>query len=400
MNDRTSLSKRKNNRHTDHRSDQNKVPIVYFHLVTTPGLDLPPRIKIGKSSEHEKRIADLGQSKAGIEFKHDPLCVIRGTGADESHLHRYFAEHKLANEREYFWPHQGLIDYIRWLRDQYFVWVPDCEQCPDIKDLDVVDASFWMPRPERIKNGPPQVDLFTSFGELNLPPREITVDDFYTNEIIIEAARRTMGGIDLDPASHAYANQVVKANNFCTIYDNGLLCKWRGRVWLNPPFSSWNEWAPKLIEEWNSGEIEAACILCATRTLTAKYLDKIRQSCDAVCIFCGRIPFWGGRAASQYLVFEGEVATRDSWGVAWEKIPGICRTNLACEKKPYLRDLYYVRGILRNRIAYVDERYVMELMEECINLDVNVDQLKELAKTCNNWTHFRSVIQNTIEERK
>lgn len=60
--------------------------------------------------------------------------------------------------------------------------------------------------------------------------------EYYTPTEIIEAARRAMGGIDLDPASSENANKIVRATQIFTKADNGLKHHWVGRVWLNHPF--------------------------------------------------------------------------------------------------------------------------------------------------------------------
>lgn len=53
---------------------------------------------------------------------------------------------------------------------------------------------------------------------------------------IVEAARVALGGrIDLDPASSAKGNAIVKADRFFTAEENGFTRPWFGTVWLNPP---------------------------------------------------------------------------------------------------------------------------------------------------------------------
>ncbi len=94
--------------------------------------------------------------------------------------------------------------------------------------------------------------------------------EYYTPQVIVEAARRVMGGIDLDPASSACANDRVKANFFFDKEDNGLNCKWWGWVWLNHPFSrSGNRiWIERLINEYVNGDVQQAC--CITYASTSE----------------------------------------------------------------------------------------------------------------------------------
>ena len=55
---------------------------------------------------------------------------------------------------------------------------------------------------------------------------------------ILEAARKVMGAIDVDPASNDQAQESVRAATYYTRERSGLLEQWAGRVWLNPPYSS------------------------------------------------------------------------------------------------------------------------------------------------------------------
>lgn len=48
-------------------------------------------------------------------------------------------------------------------------------------------------------------------------------NEWYTPVLYVEAARRVMGSIDLDPASCPFANETVRASHYFTTDDNGLV---------------------------------------------------------------------------------------------------------------------------------------------------------------------------------
>lgn len=107
--------------------------------------------------------------------------------------------------------------------------------------------------------------------------------EHYTPPKVIDAARRVMGAIDLDPASSARANRVVGAARIYTSEENGFEASWDqflnpSRVFLNPPggkqdahgvrvekgdvgrgaASAQKAWWFKLAREWVGGRVHQA----------------------------------------------------------------------------------------------------------------------------------------------
>lgn len=106
---------------------------------------------------------------------------------------------------------------------------------------------------------------------------KVKSNEWYTPVRYIEAARRVMGSIDLDPASCELANRTVKAERFYTEKQNGLILPWLGRIWLNPPYSKIDNrsgieaFIHKLIGEYDNGNVEQALLLVTVRTEAAWY---------------------------------------------------------------------------------------------------------------------------------
>jgi hypothetical protein len=102
-------------------------------------------------------------------------------------------------------------------------------------------------------------------------------NEHFTPLQYIEAARTVLGGIDLDPASNALGNTVVKAGAYYDVEANGFTKSWDGRgpqrgkptrVFCNPPggrveidgkpVSSQKAWWFKLASEYAAGRVSAA----------------------------------------------------------------------------------------------------------------------------------------------
>ena len=119
-------------------------------------------------------------------------------------------------------------------------------------------------------------------------------NEWYSPAEVVEPARRVMGGIDLDPASCPAANEVVRAVDFYTIRDDGLKQRWRGRVWLNPPY---DRFAPKFIakfeQSFSLGEVSAGCLLLGVHHITTKWFGCLLSLDPIFCLPNRRLQFSG-----------------------------------------------------------------------------------------------------------
>ena len=103
-----------------------------------------------------------------------------------------------------------------------------------------------------------------------------------TPAYIIDAARRVMGAIDLDPASTAEANRIGQATTFYTREDNGLIRPWYGRVWLNPPFSMplVEQFTGRAIAAYEHGAVKQAIVL--VNVSTGRWYHRLLEAYPAV----------------------------------------------------------------------------------------------------------------------
>ena len=113
--------------------------------------------------------------------------------------------------------------------------------------------------------------------------------EWYTPQPIVSAAAMAMGGIDLDPCSCEMANRTVKADKFFTVEDSGLLKKWYGNVWMNPPYArrQIELWIDKMLTE---KEVDKWICLVNNATDT-KWGQRLLHEAGAVCFLRGRIKF-------------------------------------------------------------------------------------------------------------
>lgn len=130
-------------------------------------------------------------------------------------------------------------------------------------------------------------------GKVPAPSYSTGENEWYTPKEIIEAARVVMGEIELDPASTAQANTIIKAQRFYSPEDDGLAQDWRGKVWMNPPYAQplVGQFADKLAHHVRAGDVSEAIILVNNATET-KWFFKLIGVASAICFPQGRVKFW------------------------------------------------------------------------------------------------------------
>lgn len=65
--------------------------------------------------------------------------------------------------------------------------------------------------------------------------------------------------------------------------------------------------------------------------------------------------------------------------------------------RPYMKDLFYTRAIIRNRM-HCNERVAINLLEQAYLAGAHTEELKDWAKTARNWTNWRTEMESWIDE--
>ncbi len=100
-------------------------------------------------------------------------------------------------------------------------------------------------------------------------------------------------------------------------------------------------------------------------------------------------------ACTSYLEYDNDAKCWSLYSIekAFNKLPGICR-NIVNPPAPEMKTAWYCRAILRKRLRYINENNVIPVIREAISRGVTEDELKEVCKTCKNWSHFLQLIED------
>lgn len=110
--------------------------------------------------------------------------------------------------------------------------------------------------------------------------------EWYTPKQYIESARKVMGSIDLDPASSKEAQKIVRAAKYYDSKADGLTKKWKGNIWLNPPYNIVRQFVDKLLDS----PFDQAIVLVNNATET-EWFARLAERSSAMVFHTGRIRF-------------------------------------------------------------------------------------------------------------
>lgn len=94
---------------------------------------------------------------------------------------------------------------------------------------------------------------------------------------------------------------------------------------------------------------------------------------------------------------DGE-ATNALAGKAFNMVPRIIASQKANADKPWMKDLFYIRAILRNRLSYCKDDEAIVHLKRAYGAGIHIEELKDWAKTARNWTNWRNEMIDWIDQ--
>mgnify|MGYP002700374209 CR=1 FL=1 len=102
------------------------------------------------------------------------------------------------------------------------------------------------------------------------------------------------------------------------------------------------------------------------------------------------------KSADQYIKYnDDDDLITDSANNAFNKIGAILRNKDMPEEE---RSFYYIRGILRNRLNYINERECIKLIKEAHEAGGSMESITNLSKDVKNWTEFANSINAFLKD--
>jgi hypothetical protein len=117
-------------------------------------------------------------------------------------------------------------------------------------------------------------------------------NEHYSPALLTECATKTMGFIELDPASDPLGNSLVKASRYFTKDQDGYTKEWTATtVYCNPPgrinkdrkMPGSSDWFKKMHYEWLSRRFEEGIFICYSADILSKIAEIVEHYELAIC---------------------------------------------------------------------------------------------------------------------
>lgn len=196
-------------------------------------------------------------------------------------------------------------DFEQWQKDNVSLGLDEFGDVPPmtVPFTEELDDDSWSDDISSIQPEAKPAPVYVPILEPVMPTKSNTLtalqscesNEWFTPAQYVDAARELMRGIDIDPASNATANEVIKATMYYGIDSNGFDKPWHGRVWLNPPYgrdlagSNQDAWSRRLLGQYKAGVTTEAILLVNANT-EAKWFQPLYDY--LICLTNHRIKFY------------------------------------------------------------------------------------------------------------
>jgi hypothetical protein len=117
------------------------------------------------------------------------------------------------------------------------------------------------------------------------------------------------------------------------------------------------------------------------RNLLRKY--RLEDVMNAICM-----------ATDRYLKMDKDGKyTHDSINDAWNKVGGICYNTKLKKDDPQKARIFYIRGILKNRLNYMYDKTYFVVVNGLLSRGISVEQIEQISRQAYNWTEWQNLAE-------